>query len=368
MTISTEAAVIETAGGPFELATVQLDDLRPNEVLLEMKATGLCHTDLTVAVGGLPFPLPGVLGHEGAGIVTAVGSAVTRVVPGDRAVLSFTSCGRCANCRDGHPAYCNTWLSDNLLAGVRADGTSTISRDGTSLGGRFFGQSTFARKAVADERSVVKVQSELPFELLAPLACGVQTGAGTVWNTLRPRPGSSLVVFGAGAVGLSAIMAATLSPATTIIAVDLVDSRLELAMQLGATHAINASITADVVAEIRLITGSGADAIIEATGQAAVLEQAVQASAARGTVVAVGAPAFGARASVDVNFMLPGRRVEGVTLGDGETETLIPAMVALMEAGRFPVERLIRTYALADINDAAADMNGGTTIKPVIVF
>src|SRR3954447_1499640 len=181
MTI-TEAAVVEAAGAEFTLQTVQLDDLQPYEVLVEIKAAGLCHTDLSVAAGGLPFPLPGVLGHEGAGIVVGTGSAVTRVRPGDTAVLSFTSCGHCANCRGGHPAYCDTWLPDNLIGGTRADGSSPLSRNGERLGGHFFGQSSFARQAIADERSVVKVDTSLPLEQVAPVACGVQTGAGAVWN------------------------------------------------------------------------------------------------------------------------------------------------------------------------------------------
>ena len=368
MSITTEAAVIESAGAEFVIQPVQLDALQSQEVLVDIKAAGLCHTDLSVAGGGLPFPLPGVLGHEGAGVVSAIGSGVTRVKPGDTVILSFTSCGSCRNCRDGHPAYCDTWLPANLIGGARTDGTSPISRDGKALGGHFFGQSSFARQAVVDERSTVKVETTLPLEHLSPLACGVQTGAGAVWNAIQPRPGSSLAVFGVGAVGLSAIMAAALSPAVTIIAVDRVASRLELARELGATHTIHAAAVQDVPAEIQRITGGGADAAIEATGHTKVLEQAVFSTAARGQVVAVGAPAFGATAALDVNFIMPGRRVQGITLGDSEIETLIPAIVALMEAGRFPVEKLISTYKLEDVNRAVEDMKAGTAIKPVMVF
>jgi aryl-alcohol dehydrogenase len=368
MPVTTEAAVVESAGAEFVIQSVELDNLQPLEVLVDIKAAGLCHTDLSVAGGGLPFPLPGVLGHEGAGIVAEVGSAVTRVQPGDRVVLSFTSCGACGNCRDGHPAYCDTWLPANLIGGARNDATSPISRSGESLGGHFFGQSSFARMAVVDERSIVKVDTALPLEQLAPQACGVQTGAGAVWNAVQPKPGSSLVVFGVGAVGLSAIMAAVLTPAVTIIAVDRLPSRLELARELGATHTIDASLIQDVPAEIRRITGGGADAAIEATGNIRVLEQAVFSTAARGQIVAVGAPAFGATAAVDVNFIMPGRRVQGITLGDSEIESLIPAIVALMEGGRFPVDKLISTYKLENINQAAEDMKTGSAIKPVMVL
>lgn len=367
MTLTTDAAVVEAPGAEFTLQPVQLGDLQPHEVLVEVKAAGLCHTDLSVASGGLPFPLPGVLGHEGAGVVTEIGSAVTRVKPGDAVVLSFTSCGRCANCRGGHPAYCDTWLPDNLIGGTRADGTSPISRDGEQLGGHFFGQSSFARMSVADERSLVKITSTLPWEQLAPVACGIQTGAGAVWNALHPAPGSSLVVFGAGTVGLSAIMAAALTPATTIIAVDRVDSRLDLAQELGATHTVSATEGVDVPGRIQEITAGGAHAAIEATGHTTVLEQAVASTRARGHVIAVGAPPFGATAAVDVNFMMPGRRIEGLTLGDSEIQTLIPAIIALAEAGRFPLEKLVNTYPLEDIGQAVADTKAGTTIKPVLL-
>ena len=200
-----------------------------------------------------------------------------------------------------HPAYCDTWLPDNLLGGSRADGSSTISQGGERLGGRFFGQSSFARAAIADERSVVKIHTQLPLELVAPLACGVQTGAGAVWNVIQSSPGTSLVVFGAGTVGLAAIMAAALTPAIVIFAVDRVTSRLELALELGATHVIDASAVADVGEEIRSITGGGAHAAIEATGNTKVLEQAIGATRARGHIVVIGAPAFGATAAVDVS-------------------------------------------------------------------
>lgn len=364
---TTDAAVVEAPGAEFTLQPVQLGDLQPHEVLVSIKAAGLCHTDLSVAAGALPFPLPGVLGHEGAGTVLETGSAVIGVKPGDTVVLSFTSCGHCANCRGGHPAYCDTWLTDNLIGGTRTDGTSPVSRNGQQLGGRFFGQSSFARQAIADERSVVKVDTALPLEHLAPVACGIQTGAGAVWNAIRPAPGTTLAVFGAGTVGLAAVMAAALTPATAIIAVDRIAARLNLATELGATHTVDASKIEDVPAAIQAITGGGAHAAIEATGNTKVLEQAVASTRARGQVVAVGAPPFGATAAVDVNFMMPGRRIEGLTLGDSETQTLIPAIIALAESGRFPLERLVTTYKLEDINLAAADTKTGTTIKPVLL-
>ncbi|MET7700879.1 NAD(P)-dependent alcohol dehydrogenase [Streptomyces sp. NPDC005485] len=368
MSLTTRAAVVESGGAPFTLTDVQLDAPGPHEALVRMVATGLCHTDLGVASGGLPFPLPGVLGHEGAGVVEAVGSAVTGVQAGDHVVLSFTSCGSCRNCRDGHPAYCAAWLPLNLIGGRRADGTSTISRDGQPLGGHFFGQSSFAERALVDERSLVKVDRDVPLETLAPLGCGVQTGVGAVWNVLAPRVGDTVVVLGAGAVGLSAVMAAALSPATTIIAVDRVGERLALAKELGATHTVNAA-QGDLAETLAVLTdGQGADGVVETTGNVAVLRQGADALGARGTLVVVGAPPFGTEVALDVNGLLPGKRIVGLTLGDSETQTLIPALVKLVKEGRLPLHRLIGTYPFADIDQAVRDMSAGKTIKPVLTF
>ncbi|MGW2046351.1 NAD(P)-dependent alcohol dehydrogenase [Streptomyces sp. NPDC001858] len=368
MSITTRAAVVESGGAPFTLSEVVLDDPAPHEAVVRLVAAGLCHTDLGVASGGLPFPLPGVLGHEGAGVVEAVGSAVTGVAPGDHVVLSFTSCGDCRNCNGGHPAYCATWLPLNLLGGRRADGTSTISRDGENLGGHFFGQSSFAERALVDERSLVKVDPEVPLASIAPLGCGVQTGVGAVWNVLKPAIGSTIVVLGAGAVGLSAVMAAALTPATAIIAVDKVAERLELAKELGATHTVDAGRGALGEAIAEITGGRGADGIVETTGSTAVLRQGVDALAARGTLVIVGAPAFGTEVALDVNGMLGGKQVVGLTLGDSETQSLIPALVDLVKAGRLPLDRLIGAYAFEDIGRAVEDMTSGKTIKPVLTF
>lgn len=368
MPLTTRAAVVESPGAPFTLSDVVLDDPGPREAVVRMVAAGLCHTDLGVAGGGLPFPLPGVLGHEGAGVVEAVGSAVTGVVPGDHVLLSFTSCGECRNCHGGHPAYCATWLPLNLVGGRRADGSGTISRDGEPLGGHFFGQSSFAERALVDGRSLVKVDRNLPLASLAPLGCGVQTGVGAVWNVLRPAAGDAVVVLGAGAVGLSAVMAAALTPATTVIAVDRVADRLRLALELGATHTVDAG-EEDLAAALAGLTGGrGADGVVETTGNAGVLRQGVDALAARGTLVIVGAPPFGTEVALDVNSMLGGKRVVGLTLGDSETQAFVPALVRLVRDGRLPLHRLISTYPFADIEQAVRDVKAGKAIKPVLTF
>lgn len=368
MSIPTRAAVVESGGAPFTLSDIEIDEPGPHEAVVRMVATGLCHTDLGVASGGLPFPLPGVLGHEGAGVVEAVGPAVTGVAPGDHVVLSFTSCGDCRNCRGGHPAYCATWLPLNLIGGRRADGSSTISRDGEELGGHFFGQSSFAERALVDERSLVKVDPDVPLESIAPLGCGVQTGVGAVWNVLKPVTGSTVVVLGAGAVGLSAVMAAALTPATNIVAVDRVGERLALAKELGATHTVNAA-EADLGGALAEITdGQGADGVVETTGNVGVLRQGVDALAARGTLVVVGAPPFGTEVALDVNGLLGGKQIVGLTLGDAETQNFIPALVRLVKEGRLPLHRLISTYPFTDIDQAVRDMGAGKAIKPVLTF
>jgi len=336
---------------------LEVRDPGPGEVLVAISAAGLCHSDLSVVDGTIPFPVPVVLGHEGAGVVEAVGSAVTSVLPGDHVVLSFTSCGECRNCRGGHPAYCADWLPMNLIGGRRADGSATVSRDGELLGGHFFGQSSFAERALVDERSLVKVDREVPLASIAPLGCGVQTGVGAVWNVLKPQAGSAVAVLGAGAVGLSAVMAATLSPATEIIAVDRVPERLELARELGATHTLS---------DVRELTG--VDGVVETTGSTAVLRAGVDALAPRGTAVVVGAPPFGTEVALDVNGLLTGKRVVGLTLGDSETQSLVPTLVGLVKSGRMPLEKLIGTYAFDDIGRAVRDMTEGRTVKPVLLF
>ncbi|WP_214319689.1 NAD(P)-dependent alcohol dehydrogenase [Nonomuraea sediminis] len=368
MTTTTQAAVVESPGAPFTLQDVELDSPRQGEILVRMQAAGICHTDLTVAAGLIPFPLPGVLGHEGAGIVEEVGPGVTKVKPGDHVVLTFTSCGDCPSCRVGHPAYCTTWIPTNLIGGKRADGSSPISQNGKQLGGRFFGQSSFARHSIADQRSVVKVPDDLPFELLAPLACSVQTGTGAVWNTLRPEPGTSIAVIGTGAVGLAAIMGAALTPVSEIIAVGRNPAQLELAAKLGATHTVDTT-QGDLATALREITGgAGVDHVVEAVGNPDVLRAGIEALAPRGSVAVVGAPPYGVEVSIDVHRLLPGRRILGVCEGDSDPDRLIALLARLIRAGRLSMEPLIKEYPFADIQAAAEDFRAGRNIKTILRF
>lgn len=368
---TTRAAVVPAPGSEFEIRDVELQDPRPDEALVRLHATGICHTDLSARAGAIPFPLPGLLGHEGVGEVVAVGDRVTRAGVGDRVLLTFTSCGRCGRCRGGHPAYCDDHLRANLLGGSRLDGSSTVADAGGPVHAHFFGQSSFAELALVDDRSMVRLPSDLTTDELisiAPLGCGVQTGAGAILNVLRPRVADTLVVAGAGAVGLSAVMAAAATGVRTIVAVDRVAARLDLALQLGATQVIDTT-DSDLRAELaQLDAGRGPGLAIETTGSTTVLETMCDAVAVGGTCAVIGAPAARARAGFDVNALLPGRRIIGITLGDSEPETFVPQLIELYRAGRLPVDRLVRRYPFVDISRAARDAESGQTVKPVLVF
>lgn len=362
------AAVATAPSVPFELRELELDDLRPDEVRVKLVATGVCHTDAIVRDQVYPTPLPAVLGHEGSGVVEAVGSMVTSVRPGDSVVLSASSCGICEQCLTGRPAYCTDFFGRNF-AGTRTDGSTALSDQGTAVSSHFFGQSSFATHVNVAVRSVVKVDNDLPLELLGPLGCGLQTGAGAVINSLEVRAGSSIAVFGTGAVGSAALMAAAAVGATTIVAVDIIDARLATAKELGATHTIN-SRTADVAAEIARITGErGMDYTLDTTGIPAVLRQAADILGIGGTVALVGAPAPGTEVSFEVGgSLLKGWRFRTIIEGDSVPQVFIPQLIALWKLGKFPLEKLTKTFPFAEINDAFDASASGDVIKPILVF
>ncbi len=359
------AAVTEKAHAPFVLQELELGELRPDEVLVRVAASGICHTDLIMRDQWYPVPLPAVLGHEGAGVVERVGSAVKLVAAGDRVGMSFDSCGSCPTCCTGRPAYCHGFWAHNFAA-TRSDGTSALSRNGELIHAHFFGQSSFATHAVAGERNVVKLPDSIPFEIAAPFGCGIQTGAGGVLDALRAPAGSTLAVFGAGAVGLSAIMAGVIAGCTTIIGIDRIPARLELARELGATHVIDTT-ERDPTEEIRSITGFGADFSVETTGVPALLREAVECLAPRGMCGSIGAAAIGTDVAIDMATLLTaGRGLRGIVEGDSVPELFLPRLLELWRLGRFPVERMMTYYDFDEINDAVRDAEAGTTIKPVL--
>ncbi|SEW16552.1 NAD(P)-dependent alcohol dehydrogenase [Natrinema salifodinae] len=362
-----EAAVVNEEGGSFDIETVDLEDPQGNEVLVRVVGVGVCHTDMIVRDQLYPTPLPAVLGHEGSGVVESVGSNVTAVDPGDRVVLSFDYDESCHSCRDGHPAYCEGFFEHNFSGQRPEDGTSPLSRDGERLSGRFFGQSSFATHAIATERNVVPVEDDVPLELLGPLGCGIQTGAGAVINSLDPQAGSSIAIFGAGSVGLSAIMAADIKGCTEIVAVDMQESRLERAADLGATETVDPDSVDDVIETVRGLTDGGADYAVESTGVADVAEQAVETLTQRGTVGLVGAPPLGTEASYDVNeLILNGRSITGIVEGDSDPQEFIPDLVDLYQQGKFPFDELVTYYDFEEIDQAVEDSETGETIKPVL--
>jgi aryl-alcohol dehydrogenase len=297
-------------------------------------------------------------------VVASVGSAVSGIAVGDHVIASFDFCRGCANCLAGHPAYCATFIQRNLVGRALDGSTPARDTDGAEIGARWFGQSSFASHALVSENNLVVVDPELPLELLGPLGCGVQTGAGAVFNALDVRAASSFVVFGAGAVGLSALLAAKVAGATTIIAVDLNAGRLALAEELGATHLLNPS-TSDVLGEIYRLTDDGAHYTLDTTGVPSVVETAINCLRPTGVcgLVAVQQSDI----TITPTMLSFGRNVMGIFEGDSVPRLMIPRLIALWRQGRFPFDKLVRTFPLAKINEAEQASISGEVIKPVLV-
>ncbi len=348
--LSVRAAVLRRPGGPLKIERLKMAGPRDDEVLIRLIASGICHTDIGFCEGGARGPV--VLGHEGAGVVERVGKKVNGVKPGDHVVLSYQSCGGCPACRSGHPTGCQHFWKANF-GFARLDGSNAFQGN---VRGHFFGQSSFATHTLATERNLVKVSKSLPLALLAPLGCGMQTGAGTVLNSLAVKAGSSLAVFGTGAVGLAAVMAARIARVRTIVAVDINPRRLKLALSLGATHCID-NRNADLAGRIAAITGGGADYIVETSG--ALCSEAIDLLNPRGTAALL----TGARGP---DRLPGGRRVLSVIEGDSVPQRFIPKLIKFYQSGRFPFDRLVKFYRFAEINRAIADAKRGDTIKPVL--
>lgn len=360
-----KAAIAREQGGPLTIESVTLESPRSHEILVRVVATGVCHTDLAVLAGHLPTPFPVVLGHEGAGVVEQVGSAISKVKPGDHVVITYNSCGTCPSCADHATSYCHEFFPRNFFA-TRTDGSSGLSRDGSSIHGNFFGQSSFASHALCHEANVVKVSEALPLELLGPLACGIQTGAGAVMNALKVSAGRSFAVFGTGSVGLSAVMAAKVVGASTIVAVDMNDERLAMARELGATHTFNPG-QEKAPEKILELTGFGVDFSLDTTGLPGVIRDAVESLAPRGSCGILGAPAPETEIVLDeTHFMSGGRRLMGIVEGESNPDTFIPLLADLYAKGLFPFDRLVKFYNLEQINEAIHDSERGKTIKPII--
>ncbi|NDU76649.1 zinc-binding dehydrogenase [Actinomadura sp. DSM 109109] len=360
-----EAAVLRAADAPYTIEPLDLADPGPGEVLVRVAGAGMCHTDMLGRVPGDLVAKPVVLGHEGSGVVEAVGPGVTGLTTGDHVVMSFDSCGECANCRSARPGACPQMTALNMLA-MPLDGTPRATASGGEpVHTRWFGQSSFASHALGTARNVVPVTKDVPLDVLGPLGCGVQTGAASVLVSLGVRAGESIAVFGAGAVGLAAVMAARIAGASTIVAVDLHQSRLDLARELGATHVLDGADD-DIAGQIRAISGGeGVQYSFDTTAVPEVVSTAVASLRTTGVCGLVGVGASEYR--LDANLLLMGRTVKGIIEGDAVPHTFIPLMIDMWRQGRFPFDRLVTTYPLARINEAEADATSGKAVKPVLI-
>lgn len=362
--MQTKAAVTLAPEKPFAIESVELDEPRADELLVRIVGVGICHTDLALKASGRFSP--GVLGHEGAGVVERVGSAVTGVRIGDHVVLSYFACRHCRTCQSGQPAYCESGVAPNFSGG-RADGTRPVHWNGAPIASNLFYQSSFAVHAIAHENNAVKVPADLPLSLLGPLGCGFQTGAGAVLNALKLQAGQSLAVFGAGAVGLAAIMAARAAGAAAIVAIDINPERLALSRELGATHTIN-NHAEDAVAALKRVVRGGLDFSLECIGNPDVLRQAVDCLRPLGTCGLLGLTRPGIEVTLAMNTLLQGRKLIGIIEGDSDPQTFVPQMIDMYRAGRFPFDRLVTYYPFEHINQAAAEMASGKTVKPVLMM
>jgi aryl-alcohol dehydrogenase len=367
MPTNAHAAICRGHDHPFSIEPVELADLAADEIRVRIVACGICHTDLAVRDAQLPVPLPVVLGHEGAGIVEAVGSGVTNAKPGDRVVMSFNSCGTCPSCAVDAPTYCYNFFPHNW-SGTRADGTPTMHHGGKPMAANFFGQSSFATHAISHQLNTVVLPerfNHIPLDMIAPIGCGLMTGAGAVLNAMKVRAGMPIAVFGTGTVGMAAIMAAKIAGANPIIAVDMNDQRLALALELGATHAFNAKD--DAPGKIRDLVPQGLGYAFDTTGINKVIEGAWNLLAPKGICGIVGAsdPADNLTFN-EAAFMGGGRTVMGILGGDSNGAPFLIELLDHHVAGRFPFDRLIGHFAFDQINEAIEASEAGHVVKPVL--
>lgn len=360
------AAVAQQANQPFEIQELELDTPRANEILVRVLGVGICHTDLISRDQQIPVQLPAVLGHEGAGIVEAVGENVSKVAPGDQVVMTFLSCGHCPSCTASEPSYCYEFAPLNFL-GRRSDGSPGLRHGTQAVSGRFFGQSSFASHALVEEHNVVKVdvdESALP--LLGALGCGFQTGAGAILNSLNCQADESLVIIGGGAVGMSAVMAAAIRGCTTVL-IEPNALRRDLAMNLGATAALDGNAD-DINEQLAKLLPRGINKVFDTTGIASLIERFVQQLCPRGMIGLVAAANADTAINLNVTqLVIGGITVKGILEGDSLPDEFIPQLVEYYKAGKLPVEKISKTFPLSAINDAIVEQKTGGFVKAVLV-
>ncbi len=365
MNIKARAAILNSYASQLTIQPVKVEEPNSDEVLVEISACGICHTDLIIRNGALSVPLPVVLGHEGAGHIVAVGSAFSSVAIGDPVILSFGSCGNCSACASDQTPYCQEFKARNF-SGSRADGTTALSSDGEKIHSHIFGQSAFATHAVVPIRNVVKAPTDIPLETLAPLGCGIQTGAGSVLNELKVKAGSTIMVMGAGAVGISAIMASQIARAERIIALDIFEPRLQLALELGATDALKSDQRpiAELLASIGI---NGVDYILDTTGVPTLVNDAVSSLNVRGILGLCAAYPHEQMMEIDFStIMIKGQRVQGIVEGSAVPQDFLPKLISYYRQGIFPFDRLIKHFEFEQINQAITACESGQVIKPVL--
>lgn len=362
------AAVLREPGGRFLIEEIDISEPRTGELLVRIEAVGICHTDAVFASGALGSPFPLILGHEGAGVVEQVGAEVEGFAEGDKVLLTFDSCGHCKRCNADEPSYCQSFTGKNYDF-VRDDGSTPASKEGEPIAARFFGQSSFSRFAISTPRNTVKLPADADLATLAPLGCGVQTGFGGITRSLGAKSGSCAVILGGGAVGLSAVMGAFYAGCSTIIVIEPKAQRRELAIELGAHHAIDPS-GIDTVEAVRAIIPEGADIIFDTSGVPEVVQSSLGMLGSKGILGLVGVPGD-FEATLDIPLIPTitfGHGVKGIIEGDSDPASFLPELVDLHLQGKLPVEKLITRYSFAEINEALADSHSGAAIKPVLVF
>jgi aryl-alcohol dehydrogenase len=363
------AAVTRVPGGPFTIEKVQLRSPQSGEVVVKIVGVGVCHTDIAFRNQFIPYNLPAVFGHEGAGIVVEVGAGVVNVEPGDRVIISFASCGICDRCAKNYTSYCRSFALLNYRGRRPGDGSSAIFTSQEELSSHFFGQSSFADYAITSSRSLVKVNdSSLPLAILGPLACGVQTGAGSVLNALACQPGSSIAVLGAGAVGLSSVMAAVIAGCSAVAVVETFATRRALALELGATHVID-PVGGGITDELLEISSAGFDFVLDTTGNPAVIEDGMGALGNRGTLGLLGLPQNRSdKFNSNITALIAsGARIVGIMEGNSNPQEFIPQLLSYFRSERFPFQKLITTFSLQEINRAVALQSSGDVVKVVLL-
>jgi aryl-alcohol dehydrogenase len=363
-----QAAVAWEAGATLSIEEFDLDDPRDDEILVKVEAAGVCHTDDNARLGRVPVVFPIILGHEGSGTVERAGRNVTKVKPGDKVLFTPDYCGRCEQCVLGLTPYCDQAVAVTFT-GTRLDGSPRAHQNGRPVRASFFGQSSFATHSLVTERNIIPVPADAPLHYLAGFTCGVQAGAGAILNAMPVGTGSKVAVWGSGAVGLAAVMAAKASGAAEIVALDRVGHRLALAVELGATATIDTAgqDLSDVAAAVVKLTGRGANVALDTTGNPAVILAAVQSLATHGVASVI--TSSGAPVTLPPgDLLLKGRQLRGSVGGHINPTVFIPRLLDLHAQGRFPVDRLVKNYPFAELNTAIADSLSGATIKPVLTL